>query len=665
MNEPSESLRRRALALLKRSIKDAAEVPIAEMPKLLHELQVHQMELEIQNEQLRQTQLQLAESRDRYSDLYEFAPVGYLTLDRQGVIQQANLTAATMLDVERKHLKGRKFSEFVSNDSQDTWHLHRRTVFAEPLSAACELRMKAVEGVPTSFLVQSLAFFNNQGKLEQCRTTISDESERRIAFDALRKLNINLDDSLSETSSQLDQSIDRLRLLSEAMAHLGEGVMITSNNLEWPGPVIIFVNEAVCRMSGYGPNELIGKSPRILQGEATQSDALQRLRYELKTHGASHVELVNYRKDGTPYDVELFITALFDANGKRTNFVSIQRDITHRKQVAEELRRQHEFNHNIVNTSPYVTLVLDCKGRIVEFNPYLQKITGYSFDEVKGLDWFETFLPDVDCRVIKDLFENALAGKLPNGNVNPILTKDGEMRYIEWYNSQLTDSNGQLIGLLCTGQDVTGRRKLERHVLEIANEERRRVGNDLHDGVGQELTGLSMLADSLVIALSRDSRPELAIANKIKVGLQRTLAQVRALSRGMNPVDIDAEGLMSALSEMCIQLSEVDGIDCSFQCDKPVLLRDNETATQLFRIAQEATTNAIRHAHAAHVRILLERTDQRVVLRIIDDGRGIETSDPPATGMGLRTMAYRARMIQGELDVHPVDVGGTEVVCSV
>ena len=209
------------------------------------------------------------------------------------------------------------------------------------------------------------------------------------------------------------------------------------------------------------------------------------------------------------------------------------------------------------------------------------------------------------------------------------------------------------------------RRELERHIVEIAKEERRRIGTDLHDGLGQELTGLSMIAASLVVSLSRDSRPEVKIAEMIKAGLQRSLSQVRTLSRGMNPVDIDAEGLMSSLSEMSTQLNELTGVQCTFQCDKPVPLRDNETATQLFRIAQEATTNAIRHAHPQTITISLERDDHRIVLRIKDDGSGIETDDASAAGLGLRTMAYRARMIHGELGVHSVQTGGTEVVCSV
>ncbi|MCA9157328.1 MAG: PAS domain S-box protein, partial [Planctomycetales bacterium] len=641
MTEPSHSLRGRAKAMLQSSLKDVAEMPAAEVQRLLHELQVHQLELEIQNEELRRAQFELAQSRDRYSDLYDFAPVGYLTLDARGVIQEANLTAAAMLGVDRQHLNGHKFSSFVSQDSQDAWHLHCRKVFDNAERAGCELRMIVADQSSSVFRLECLAVPNSRGQVDRCRITISDVTDRRIAYDALAALNINLDKKVGDTTSELAQSIEKLRLLSEAVAHLGEGVMITGDDLDWPGPKIVFVNEAMCQMAGYTADELIGRAPRKLQGEGTDRKALEKIHNDLLESGSCVAELVNYRKDGTPYDVELFITPLFDASGRRTNFVSIQRDITERKAIAEALRQEHELSSTILKTSQNVTLVLNPQGHIELFNPYLEKITGYRFDEVKGKDWFDTFVPDLDRDTMRRLFSLAIAGNVTRGNVNPILTKDGRRRFIEWYDAPLTDSDGQLVGLLCSGQDVTDRLDMERHILDVASEEQRRIGTDLHDGVGQELTGLSMIADTLMIALSREDKPELKIAERIREGLQRALAQVRALSRGLNPVDVDSAGLMSSLAEMTARLSQLYGVTCEFRCEQSVLLADNQTATQLYRIAQEATTNAIRHAQPTQIVISLTCTKNVVTLRVVDNGSGIVESESPL-GMGLRTMRYRA-----------------------
>lgn len=663
MKRIPESLRARAEAMVQISLAGVADLTADEVRRLLFELQVHQIELEIQNEELLRAQVELASSRDRYTDLYDFAPVGYLTLSRHGAIEQANLTAAAMLGVERRMLKGRKFSDFVNRDSQDKWHLHRRDVFNNSATCGCELQM-AIRDLTPTFRLQSLATPDERGKVLQCRLALSDVTDRRIAYDALAALNIDMDRKTGHTASELSRSIERLRLLSEAVAHLGEGVMITGDGLDWPGPEIVFVNPAMCQIAGYSDLEMIGQSPRMLQGTATDPKTLEKIRKQLLSQGSAVAELVNYRKDGTPYDVELFITPLFDSTGKRTNFVSIQRDITERKAIAESLRQEHELNGAIFRTSQNVTLVLDPQGRIDLFNPYLEKITGYRLDEVAGKDWFNTFLPDSDQERMRRLFARAIAGESTHGNVNPILTKDRSRRFIEWYDAPLTDGNGQLVGLLCSGQDVTERLDMERHLLDAASEEQRRIGTDLHDGVGQELTGLSMIADSLMIALSQEAKPELKIAERIRVGLQRALAQVRALSRGLNPVDVDSAGLMSSLSEMIACLSQLYGVTCKFQCERSVLLADNQTAMQLYRIAQEATTNAIRHAQATQIIVSLHCTQDEVTLRVADDGLGIVESES-LQGMGIRTMRYRARLINADLEIAPLAGGGTEVVCKI
>lgn len=136
---PRSVLRQRAEGMLQTSRTDIARMSTEDVQALVHELQVHQMELEIQNEELRQAQIELAESRDRFSDLYELAPVGYITLRRDGRVLRANLGATAMLDVERQSLIGAKFSDFVTPEGQDQWHLHRQAVFADTKQQTCEL----------------------------------------------------------------------------------------------------------------------------------------------------------------------------------------------------------------------------------------------------------------------------------------------------------------------------------------------------------------------------------------------------------------------------------------------------------------------------------------------------------------------------------------------
>ena len=145
-----------------------------------------------------------------------------------------------------------------------------------------------------------------------------------------------------ELKHRVSRQTGEISLLETAVSNLGEGVMITSDNLEWPGPHIVFVNEAMSKITGYTAQELIGRSPRLLQGEQSDRTVLDRIKAELSSGRSCRAELLNYRKDGTPYHAELFITPLYDGTGHRTNFVSIHRDITERKRAEDELRRSHE-----------------------------------------------------------------------------------------------------------------------------------------------------------------------------------------------------------------------------------------------------------------------------------------------------------------------------------
>src|SRR5262249_46247361 len=148
-------------------------------------------------------------------------------------------------------------------------------------------------------------------------------------------------------------------------------------------------------------------------------------------------------------------------------------------------------------------------------------------------------------------------------------------------------------------RDITERKNLERQVLEIASQEQRRIGQDLHDTVGQELTGLTLIAESL----SEDGQQHPELGQKITDGLRRVLNQVRGLARGLIPVQVDAEGLRSSLQELAARVKDIHGVECSFEAHDSIMISDNYTATQLFHIAQEAVINAVKHGHPKKIAI--------------------------------------------------------------
>ena len=229
---------------------------------------------------------------------------------------------------------------------------------------------------------------------------------------------------------------------------------------------------------------------------------------------------------------------------------------------------------------------------------------------------------------------------------------------------ELTVSPVNHLGLF-TGilRDITGRKELEREVLEAAAGEQRRIGQELHDTVGQELTGLSLLAAALAKRTADRDPANAATAARIVEELGRVHQQVRALSRGLVPVEVDPEGLRAALEELAARTTERTGTECTFETDGAVAVEDAGTATHLLRIAQEAVANALRHGRSGRIRIALRRDPGRLALEVRDDGVGMPEGPAGEGGLGIRLMRYRAGIIGGSLAVGPAAGGGTRVTC--
>jgi PAS domain S-box-containing protein len=214
-------------------------------------------------------------------------------------------------------------------------------------------------------------------------------------------------------------------------------------------------------------------------------------------------------------------------------------------------------------------------------------------------------------------------------------------------------------------RDVTERKRLEHAVLEISAREQQRIGQDLHDGLTQHLVGVAYLSQSLQSKLAEKEAAEAADVTRINQLLDDALSQTRHLARGLFPVKLEENGLASSLTELASGIEDIFKMSCRFTCEKSVVVRDNVVATHLYRIAQEAVHNAIRHGQAKVVSIALDRTDNAVTLTVTNDGASFPKELRKGDGMGLDTMAYRARAIGATLDIHGGERGGTVVRCSV
>jgi signal transduction histidine kinase len=207
--------------------------------------------------------------------------------------------------------------------------------------------------------------------------------------------------------------------------------------------------------------------------------------------------------------------------------------------------------------------------------------------------------------------------------------------------------------------------QLEREIIDISERERQRIGRDLHDGVCQYLAAIGFSAAILSRDLERESSIGAKRAGEIANLLQDALKRTHDLARGLSPVDRHEGGLESALNELASSTSRLAGISCYFVSVGPVKIRDNAHAVHLFRIAQEALNNAIKHGQAKAVVVALEASDGAVSLRVSDDGVGFDPSSCERKGMGLNLMRYRARMLAGTLEIQSNSPAGTMVTCTI
>jgi signal transduction histidine kinase len=211
--------------------------------------------------------------------------------------------------------------------------------------------------------------------------------------------------------------------------------------------------------------------------------------------------------------------------------------------------------------------------------------------------------------------------------------------------------------------EMAQRQRLEEEILQISEREQRRIGQDLHDGLGQHLTGIAFMTKVQEQKLAERQVPEAADAAKIVELVNDAIRKARELSRGLLPVVSEAHGLMSALRLYAREVEDLFGISCGFQCEEAVLIHDASMATHLYHIAQEAVNNSVKHARARNILIRLFCGEREGTLIIRDDGVGIQRPLAPHSGMGLHIMNYRAGMIGGTLEIRREQPRGTIVTC--
>lgn len=351
-----------------------------------------------------------------------------------------------------------------------------------------------------------------------------------------------------------------------------------------------------------------------------------------------------------------------DAEGRALRFRGINLDVTERKRAEQTMRLALQRSQEIAHVGHWIW---DVASNRLAWSDEVYRIYGVPHDFDTRLDAiFELIHPDDIARVTRFLGLAPRNGEPEEAIEHRIVRTDGTTRHVlGTIASRLHDAAGNVVQISGVVHDITARKHAEAEVLRIGDDERQRLGADLHDGVLQELAGTAYLATALRQALEREANPLAAQAQRIQQTLEEAIDHTRRVALAMDPTIPGGTGLMGALRHLAETVNARHAVACRFVSARVVSFDDPSIANQLFHIAQEATRNAVRHSGARSVAIELSESGDEICLVVRDDGRGLPKEPGRRVGMGLQVMQYRAGLIGAQLTYRPGTSGGTEVHC--
>ena len=426
-----------------------------------------------------------------------------------------------------------------------------------------------------------------------------------------------------------------------------------------PAGRIVRFNRACEQLTGFASEAARGKHVWDLFFVPREIESFKTLFARIfESQSRTEFESSWVRPDGTQRIIAWSATVLPDAKQLPTYIIASGIDVT------EQKRAQKRFQ-GLLEAAPDAVVVVNQEGKIVLVNAQVEKLFGYGREELLG-EKIEKLVPE--------RLRSKHAGHREHFHAEPRLRpmgadlelyglhKDGHEFPVEISLSPLETEEGVLVSSAI--RDISERKRLEKAILVTSERERNRIAQDLHDGLGQHLTGIAFMSKVLERKLSESALAESSDAGKIVLLVNEAIRKTKELARGLLPVVSDSEGLMTALRGCGEEMQDLFRVDCRFDCEVPVLIDDVNVSTHLYHIAREALNNALKHGKAKELVIALCVRGDEGILSVRDNGTGFPEPAPNRGGMGLNIMNYRARMIGGSLEIRANPAGGTIVSCT-
>ncbi|MFN0080400.1 MAG: PAS domain S-box protein [Prosthecobacter sp.] len=550
-----------------------------------------------------------------------------------------------MLGFEENELQSSREATFLARlHPEDLFQVHaaRQEHFERRAPYLVEFRLLTKAGDYKWFMARAQADWNEDGEAVRMTGTISDITARKLAEQAL------------------EESEQRYRAVFEQAA-VGIAVIETATGR------YLRVNQRMCEINHRTGEEMLRLTFMAVTHPDDLPDDLNQME-ELKagTVSSFNMEKRNVAPDGAITWVNLTVAPMWRPGEPPLRHIAVVEDINERKQAEFNYRREMAYNQALVNHTSAFIFVMDVAGRFLHCNAAFFTTMGYQEKEVAGQTPWEIGLMDAQEIVrSKDRFARLLRGEDNPPTDVRLRTKSGEWRTVEVRSTSTRKPDGSPDRIVITGTDMTERNRLQREVLRVIEQEQARVGHDLHDGVGQTMTGMVIMMEALEAELNGEAKVH---ALRIHELMNESVSEVRRMSHGLSPTSVKYRGLEGALNLLAETVRTNFRTPCSFALGAGISINNQDKEGHLFRIAQEAVNNALRHGKPSEVKISLHGTDLcECELRVEDDGTGMRKSksrkENSRDGIGMRVMEYRANLIGGRLKIHNKPKKGVIVTC--